>query len=110
MPGAQAPYPDGGEPAGPGSRTPGRVGAAGSTFLMKSPPIPGATGTWADVHSTTAPPPPNHPSGDRAAAGGGGASLYATFGAFKLSRFSTTRMKEKRLFLEKLHRSFNLDN
>lgn len=39
MPVAQVPCPNGGEPAGPGSRTPGWVGAAASTFRMKSPPI-----------------------------------------------------------------------
>lgn len=75
MPGARGPaLTEVRRAGGTGVAGSGWVRAAGSTFLMKAPPIPGAPGTRADVHSTAAPPPQTIHAGPRAAERGGGAS------------------------------------
>lgn len=75
MPGARGPaLTEVSRAGGTGVAGSGWVRAAGSTFLMKAPPIPGAPGTRADVHSTAAPPPQTIHAGPRAAERGGGAS------------------------------------
>lgn len=83
MPVAQVPFPDRGESAGPGTRTPGRVGTAGTTFLTK---FPRNLGTSAPHQITRSPETDilvTQPHGR-----GRGASLLTITGVFKPSCLS----------------------